>query len=815
MGLQKITLENVMGDRFGRYSKYIIQERALPDIRDGLKPVQRRIAYAMFHDGNTSDKGFRKSAKTVGNVIGNYHPHGDSSVYEAMVRLSQHWKMREPLVEMHGNNGSMDGDPAAAMRYTEARLSKIAGELIKDIHLDTVDFISNFDDTDEEPMVMPTRFPNLLVNGATGISAGYATDIPPHNLEEVIDASIELIKNPKASVKDLMKYVKGPDFPTGGIVQGEKGLEKAYKTGRGRVIIRSKTEIETMRSGREQIIITEIPYEVNKSNLVRKIDDVRIMKKIDGIADVRDETDRDGLRIVIELRKNTEGKGILTYLLKNTDLQISYNYNVIAIDDKQPKLLGLKEILNSYIKFRREVITRRTNHLLGKDKARAHIVEGLIKAVSVLDDVIKVIRKSDNKAHSKINLINEFSFSEKQAEAIVNLQLYRLSNTDIVQLEEEASELKAEIADYEEILQKPKVLDALLKKELKETKKQYASPRLTKIEDEIEELEVKKEVLISEEEVIVTLTQQGYLKRTSIRSYASSKPDDISVRAGDQIIFAEKLSTLDQLIIFTNKGKVINRPVHEIADIRWKDAGSHLSQNINFEADEEIIKVFPFRKLTKDESFVFMTKAGYIKQTVVSDFKAKRNYRSQSSTAIKLQDEKDLLINVYRVDNKKDYELILLSNRAYALRYDLKEVSTYGPNAKGLISMNLKEDDFIVNGLVFEKDSKNATIMMITHRGSVKKMNASDIDPISRAKRGLLALRKLKTNPHELALVIPVLDPEENLSIITDQGKEFTLKAKDYSVSDRYNNGSFILDEETDGQVINYRRDDLIYDKNK
>lgn len=814
MGLQKITLENVMGDRFGRYSKYIIQERALPDIRDGLKPVQRRIAYAMFHDGNTADKGFRKSAKTVGNVIGNYHPHGDSSVYEAMVRLSQTWKMREPLVEMHGNNGSMDGDPAAAMRYTEARLSKIAGELIKDIHLDTVDFISNFDDTDEEPIVMPTRFPNLLVNGATGISAGYATDIPPHNLAEVIDATIELIKKPKASLKDLMKHVKGPDFPTGGIVQGEKGLEKAYKTGRGRVIIRSKTKIEKMRSGREQIIITEIPYDVNKSNLVRKIDDVRIMKKIDGIADVRDETDRDGLRIVVELRKNTKARGILTYLLKNTDLQISYNYNVIAIDDKQPKLLGLKEILNSYINFRREVITRRTNYLLTKDKARAHIVEGLIKAVSVLDDVIKVIRQSDNKAHSKINLINEFSFSEKQAEAIVNLQLYRLSNTDINQLEEEAAELKAKIAGYEEILQKPKVLDALLKKELEETKKQYASPRLTKIEDEIEELEVKKEVLISEEEVIVSLTQQGYLKRTSVRSYASSKPDDISVRTGDQIIFAEKLSTLDQLVIFTNKGKVINRPVHEIADIRWKDAGSHLSQNINFEADEEIIKVFSFRKLTKNESFVFVTKAGYIKQTLASDFKAKRNYRSQSSTAIKLQDEKDKLVNVYRVNNKKDYDVLLLSNKAYALRYDLEEVSTYGPNAKGLISMNLKEDDFIVNGLVFEKDSKEATIMMVTHRGSVKKMNASDIDLISRAKRGLLALRKLKTNPHKLALMIPVVDSEENVSIITDQGKEFSFKAKDYSRSDRYNNGSFILDEDEDGQVINYRRDDLIYDIN-
>lgn len=812
-GLQKITLENVMGDRFGRYSKYIIQERALPDIRDGLKPVQRRIIYAMFHDGNTSDKGFRKSAKTVGNVIGNYHPHGDLSVYEAMVRLSQPWKMREPLVEMHGNNGSMDGDPAAAMRYTEARLSKIAGELIKDIHLDTVDFIDNFDDTDTEPMVMPTRFPNLLVNGATGISAGYATDIPPHNLGEVIDATIQLIQKPTATLKDLMKYVKGPDFPTGGIVQGKKGLQKAYETGRGRVIIRSKTSIEKMRGGREQIVITEIPYDVNKSVMVRKIDDIRIMKKIDGIADVRDESDRDGLRIVIELRKDANAEGILTYILKNTDLQISYNYNVIAIDDKQPKLLGLKEILASYIEFRREVISRRTQHLLDKNQARAHIVEGLIKAVSVLDELIQVIRQSKNKADSKTNIMEKFGFTEPQAEAIVNLQLYRLSSTDIVQLEEEAKELTAKIKGYREILEQPKVLDGVLVKELKETKKQYATPRQTQIEKEIEELEVEAEVLISEEEVIVTLTREGYLKRTSVRSYQSSQPEDINIRAGDQIIFAEKLSTLDQLVIFTNRGKVINRPVHEMADIRWRDPGRHLSQNITFEKDEQIVAAFGFNQLSDQESFVFITRAGYIKQTLVADFIAKRNYRSQSSVAMALQDEADQLVNVYHVQNEKEYDVFLVSKLGYGLRYGLEEVSTYGPNAKGLIAMNLKEGDQVMGGLVAEKDAVNAEVMLVTQRGSIKKMNIFDVDAISRAKRGLLVLRELKANPHRIALVIPVTDQTENLSLITDTGVAVTFQAQDYSPSERYNNGSFILDEETDGQPITYRQDDLIYEK--
>lgn len=812
LGVQKITLENVMGDRFGRYAKYIIQERALPDIRDGLKPVQRRIIYAMFHDGNTSDKGFRKSAKTVGNVIGNYHPHGDSSVYEAMVRLSQYWKMREPLVEMHGNNGSMDGDPAAAMRYTEARLSKIAGELVKDIRLDTVDFILNFDDTDEEPMVMPTRFPNLLVNGATGISAGYATDIPPHNLGEVIDATMHLIDNPDAQLKDLMHYVKGPDFPTGGIVQGKSGLIKAYKTGRGRVINRSKTEITKMRGGREQIVVTEIPYDVNKSNLVQKMNDIRLMKKIDGIADVRDESDRTGLRIVVELRKNANAEGILTYLLKNTDLQISYNYNVIAIDDKQPKLLGLKEILESYIGFRRDVITRRTNHLLKKDRERSHIVVGLIKAVSILDEVIRVIRQSKNKADSKNNLIEKFDFTDRQAEAIVNLQLYRLSSTDIVQLEEEAAQLAKQIEEYNEILSKPKVLDAVLQAELKETRDQYATPRMTVIEKEIEELEVEQEVLISEEEVIVTLTREGYLKRTSVRSYQSSKPEDISVRAGDQIIYAEKVSTLDQLVIFTNKGKIINRPVHETADIRWRDPGRHLSQNISFEPDEQIVACFDSRDLPDNESFVFVTKAGYIKQTLASDFEAKRNYRTQSSNAIKLQDESDELLNVYLVDNTKDYDVFLVSEKGYGLRYSLEEVSTYGPNAQGLIAINLRDGDRVISGTVIDKEAKSAELMIVTHRGSVKKMNIMDIDPITRAKRGVLILRTLKANPHRVSLAFEVKNPTENISIITDEGNEFVFQAKDYSISDRYNNGSFILDEETDGEPITYRQDDLIYE---
>lgn len=808
--IQKITLENVMGDRFGRYSKYIIQERAIPDIRDGLKPVQRRIIYAMSQDNNTYDKAYRKAAKTVGNVIGNFHPHGDTSVYDAMVRLSQEWKMRMPLIDMQGNNGSMDGDPAAAMRYTEARLSKIADELVKDLPYDTVDYILNFDDTDEEPTVLPSRYPNLLVNGATGISAGYATDIPPHNLGEVIDATMHLIDKPNASYTDLMQFVKGPDFPTGGIVQGAKGLDKAYKNGRGRVVVRAKTSIEEMRGGREQIVVTEIPYEVNKALLVRKMNDIRINKRIDGIADVRDESDRDGLRIVIELRKNVNAEGVLTYLLKNTDLQVSYNYNVVVIDNKQPKQLGLKEILTSYLSFRKEVVIRRTQNLLKKDQTREHIVLGLIKAISILDDVIRIIRGSKNKAHSKVNLINEFEFTERQAEAIVSLQLYRLTNTDITELQSEAAELAKRIEEYQAILSSDKKLFQVIKVELKEIKKNYATPRLTSIEDEIEELKVKKEVLISEEEVIVTLTREGYLKRTSTRSYASSDPEDISVRAGDNIVYAQKLSTLDQILIFTNKGKVINRPVHEIPDIRWKDAGQHLSQSINFETDEQIVAVFDYNKLPDDETFVFMTRKGYIKQTVVSEFAHKRNYRTSSSTAIKLAKADDELLNVHLVKDE-DFDVFLVSHRGYGLRYPLSEVSTYGPNAKGVKSINLKEGDYVVNGLLIDNEESSVHAMIVTQRGAVKKMNLSDFDVISRAKRGLLVLRELKSNPHRVALLIEVESSDDEISILTNQNKTFVFKANDYSVSDRYSNGSFILEEETDGQPITFKRNDIIY----
>ena len=696
--IQKLTLEEVMGDRFGRYSKYIIQDRALPDIRDGLKPVQRRILFAMFQEGNTSSSNFRKSAKTVGNVIGNYHPHGDSSVYEAMVRMSQDWKNREVLVEMHGNNGSMDGDSAAAMRYTEARLSKIADELLRDLDKDTVEMILNFDDTAEEPTVLPAGFPNLLVNGATGISAGYATEIPPHNLGEIIDATTYLIDHPNATINKLMDFVPGPDFPTGAIIQGKEELKKAYTSGRGKVVVRSKHHIETDRGGKEKIVITEIPYEVNKANLVRRMDELRLNRSIDGIQEVRDETDRNGLQIVIELKKDASSDAILNYFYKNSDLQINYNFNMVAINDQRPELVGIREALNAYIGHRYEIIRRRTTFDLNKAQRRLHIVDGLVKAMSILDQVIATIRNSKNKSDSRYNLIEAFDFSEAQAEAIVSLQLYRLTNTDVTALENERLQLNEDIAAYQAILSDDKVLYGRMKSELKAIKKAYASERRTEIQDEIQEVIVKKQLLIPEEDVVVVVTRGGYIKRSSLRSFKASGIEEVGLRDGDHVQFLEKMSTLDQLVFITNKGNYIFQPVYELQDIRWKDLGEHVSQRIAFASDESIIGVFKYDENSKD-NLLLASAAGMIKQTALSEFKEFRGYKNKSSLAMNLSSDTDQVIGVYRIDGATDQsqaQVILVTHFGFTLRYSIDEISIIGVRAKGVKSINLKQDDYVV-----------------------------------------------------------------------------------------------------------------------
>ena len=801
--IQELNLEDVMGDRFGRYSKYIIQDRALPDIRDGLKPVQRRILYAMSIDGNTSDKQFRKSAKTVGNVIGNFHPHGDSSVYEAMVRMSQDWKLRDVLIEMHGNNGSMDGDPAAAMRYTEARLSKISEELLRDLDKQTVEFVLNFDDTEEEPTVLPARYPNLLVNGATGISAGYATEIPTHNLAEVIDATIHAIDHPKATVKELMQFVKGPDFPTGGIIQGIEELEQAYETGRGKVVIRSKTKIEPIKGGKSQIIISEIPYEVNKALLVKKIDEIRLNKKIDGIAEVRDESDRTGLQIVVELKKEANAEGILNYLLKNTDLQVNYNFNMVAIDERRPVQVGLKTILTSYINFQKEVITRRTQYDLKKAQDRLHIVDGLMKALSILDEVIALIRNSKDKKHAKERLVETYDFTMIQAEAIVSLQLYRLTNTDITILQNEKLDLNEQIATFLSILKSEKTLLQVMKSELRDLKKKYATPRLTQIQAEIEEIKIETEVLVTEEEVYVVATKQGYYKRVSPRSFASSAPEENGMREGDEVILCQKASTLDNLILFTSKGNYLHLPVHEIPEAKWKDVGNHLSQSISLGSNELILSGFIKAKDSddsyKDWTVVFFTKEGLVKQTLFNEFTTYRGYKTRTSNAMKLKTTTDEVVKVV-VTNSEGLEVFIVTHCGFGLRYELSEIPVVGTVASGVKAINLRKEDYVAGSMVYSLEHKVVSAFLTTQRGAVKRFNVLEISMLTRAKRGLMVLRELKAKPHRVVFMDGEISSTSEYTIVVTNGETKVVRPMDLTLVDRTSNGSALLGD-ADGEV--------------
>lgn len=799
-----------MGERFGRYSKYIIQDRALPDIRDGLKPVQRRILYSMNKDSNTFDKSYRKSAKSVGNIMGNFHPHGDSSIYDAMVRMSQNWKNREILVEMHGNNGSMDGDPPAAMRYTEARLSEIAGYLLQDIEKKTVPFAWNFDDTEKEPTVLPAAFPNLLVNGSTGISAGYATDIPPHNLAEVIDAAVYMIDHPTAKIDKLMEFLPGPDFPTGAIIQGRDEIKKAYETGKGRVVVRSKTEIEKLKGGKEQIVITEIPYEINKANLVKKIDDVRVNNKVAGIAEVRDESDRDGLRIAIELKKDANTELVLNYLFKYTDLQINYNFNMVAIDNFTPRQVGIVPILSSYIAHRREVILARSRFDKEKAEKRLRIVEGLIRVISILDEVIALIRASENKADAKENLKVSYDFTEEQAEAIVTLQLYRLTNTDVVVLQEEEAELREKIAMLAAIIGDERTMYNLMKKELREVKKNFATPRLSSLEDTAKAIEIDTASLIAEEDTYVSVTKAGYIKRTSPRSFAASTLEEIGKRDDDRLIFVQSAKTIQHLLMFTSLGNVIYRPIHELADIRWKDIGEHLSQTItNFETNEAILYVEVLDQFDDATTYFAATRLGQIKRVERKEFTPWRTYRSKSVKYAKLKDDTDQIVAVAPI--KLD-DVVLVSQNGYALRFNIEEVPVVGAKAAGVKAMNLKEDDVLQSGFICNTSS----FYLLTQRGSLKRVSIEEILATSRAKRGLQVLRELKNKPHRVFLAGAVAEQgfvgdffstevdvnDQTLLVQSNKGTIYESRLQDLNLSERTSNGSFISDTISDEEVF-------------
>ncbi|MCK9862610.1 DNA gyrase subunit A [Paenibacillus sp. ATY16] len=785
-------LEEVVGDRFGRYSKYIIQDRAIPDVRDGLKPVQRRILYAMYDSNNTPDKPYRKSAKTVGDVMGNYHPHGDSSIYEGMVRMAQPWKMGHVLIDGHGNWGSMDDDPAAAMRYTEARLSPIAMEILRDIDKRTVQFKDNFDNTTKEPVVLPSRYPNLLVNGTSGISAGFATEIPPHSLRETIDACIAVMARPEMTVEELMGIVKGPDFPTGGIIMGEEGIREAYTTGKGRIYIRSKVEIEDVRGGRQQITITEIPYQVVKSRLVSAMENIRLEKKVEGISEVRDESGRNGLRIVVELKKDADANGILAYLLKKTDLQVTYNFNMVAIVNKAPQQLGIKQILSAYIDHQKEVVTHRTKYELEKAEERAHVVEGLVKALNILDEVIATIKASKNRADAQNNLVAKYGFSERQADAILTLQLYRLTNLEITSLEKELKETQKKIAYLRSILESEKKLLGVIKDELTEIREKYGIDRRSSIRGEVEELKVNLEVMVQSEDVIVTLSEEGYMKRTSMLSFTRSGGDlqTAGVKEGDAISSVYEVNTIDNLLLFTRKGQYYMLPVHQIPEFKWKDTGTAVVNIVPIPKDDSIIAIIPVKDFNlPGASLVFVTKRAQVKRTELKEY---MTTRSTAIAAAKVADG-DEVIRVMLSDGTK--QLLLVSKLGMSIRFSEQEVNAMGRVAAGVRGMQLREDDELIAAEWVADDE--GEVLVVTDLGYAKRTLLLDYPLQGRGGKGVQTFEfkeGKRVKPNGSALVAALYCKEElGIIALTSQGGQLAASSEKAPIEDRKSIGRILL----------------------
>lgn len=799
-------LEEIVGDRFGRYSKYIIQDRAIPDVRDGLKPVQRRILYAMYEAGNTPDKPYRKSAKTVGDVMGNYHPHGDASIYDGMVRMAQPWKMGHVLIDGHGNWGSIDDDPAAAMRYTEARLSPIALELLRDIEKATVPFKDNFDNTAKEPVVLPARFPNLLVNGVSGISAGFATEIPPHNLREVIDACIAVMENPEITLEELMSFVKGPDFPTGGIIMGEEGIREAYRTGRGRIYIRSKTEIEKLRGGKQQIVITEIPYQVNKTRLVTAIENIRLDRKVEGIAEVRDESGRDGLRIVIELRKDADAEGILNYLLKKTDLQVTYNFNMVAIVNKAPRQLGLKPILEAYIAHQQEVVTYRTKYDLERAEDKAHVVDGLVKALNILDEVIETIKASKNRQDAQRNLVEKYGFTERQADAILTLQLYRLTNLEIHALERERKDLQKKIKDLRSILEDHKKLIKVIKDELLEIRDTYGIDRRSEIRGEIEEIKVNLEVMITPEDVIVAMTNEGYIKRTSMLSFTRSggEVESTGMKEGDYVRGIFEVNTLDNILIFTNNGQYFHLPVHLIPEYRWRDTGTAIVNVIPISKDDRIVGVIPVKHADEDpdKTLVFLTKQGQVKRTLLSEYATNR---LTAVAACRLA-EGDEVIDVQVSTNDRD--LLLVTKFGQSIRFKENEVNAMGRVSGGVRGIQLAEGDEVIAGLWLEEDE--GEVLVFSDRGYAKRSLVVDYPVQRRGGKGVATFefkegKRVRSNGTELIQAFYVKEAYE-LTVALEDGEIQTVHTEQVPIEERKSPGKSVVKITKDQRIQNIFR---------
>lgn len=795
-------LEEVVGDRFGRYSKYIIQDRAIPDVRDGLKPVQRRILYAMYDSGNTPDKPYRKSAKTVGDVMGNYHPHGDASIYDGMVRMAQPWKMGHVLVDGHGNWGSQDDDPAAAMRYTEARLSPIAMELLRDIEKRTVPFKDNFDNSALEPVVLPSRYPNLLVNGVSGISAGFATEIPPHNLREVIDASIAVMERPELSLEEIMSYMKGPDFPTGGIIMGEEGIRDAYRTGKGRIYLRSKTEIENLRGGKQQIIVTEIPYQIVKSRLVTAMENIRLEKKVDGIAEVRDESGRNGLRIVVELKKDADAQGILAYLLKKTDLQVTYNFNMVAIVNKAPRQLGLKAILEAYIAHQREVVTFRTQYELEKLEDRAHVLEGLVKALNILDEVIAAIKASKNRQDAQNNLQWMFGFTERQADSILTLQLYRLTNLEINSLQKELDDIIKKIAVLRGILESDKKLVALIKKELLEIRDKYGIDRRCEIQSKVEELKVNLEVMVAQEDVLVTLSNEGYIKRTSMLSFTRSggERNGSGVKEGDYIKHVLDVDTLQNILLFTQRGQYFLLPVHQIPEFKWKDNGTAIVNVIPLAKEDYIVNAIPLKSFDEPGvSLVFVTKRGQVKRTELKDYETKR---STAVAACKIAGE-DEIVTVQVSRGNQD--ILLLTKQGMAIRFAENEVNAMGRVSAGVKGIGLKEDDEVVSALWVEGDE--GELLVVSDLGYAKRSLLLDYPLQSRGGKGVQTFefkegKRVKPNGSRIA---GGFHCKESITVlaVTREGQNYSFSSESAPLAERKSIGRIMAHVEKQDEIVN------------
>ncbi|NLF49262.1 MAG: DNA topoisomerase IV subunit A [Acholeplasmataceae bacterium] len=781
-------LETIIGDRFGRYSKYIIQDRALPDVRDGLKPVQRRILFAMNQLGMFSDKPFKKSARIVGEVIGKYHPHGDQSVYDALVRMSQLWKMGALLIDMHGNNGSIDNDPPAAMRYTEARLSMFAEMLLRDIDKKTVIFVPNFDDEEYEPVVLPAKFPNLLVNGAMGMATGYATNIPPHNLGEILQAVIYKIDHPNATIAELMSIVKGPDFPTGAIVEGIDGIQDAFLSGKGRVIIKSKVEIK--ESG---LIITEIPYEVNKADLVRKIDDIRLKKKIDGIIEVRDESDREGLRIAVDIKKEIDSEVVYNYLLKNTDLSVAYNYNMVAIHNKSPQLMSLADILDAYILHQKEVVRNRSNFELIRAEKRKHIVEGFLKMVSVLDEVIALIRKSEGKKDAILKLYEHFDFSEMQADAIVSLQLYRLSSTDVKEMQSEAGILEKQISTLGRILHNEKELENVIKNEITQVIDTVPTPRRTQIQEEIQKVEIDETALIEHENVIVVISRGGYIKRSSLKSYQATNGQP-GLKQNDQVLKKEEVNTKDTLLIFTNLGNYIVLPVFKISDMKWRDQGGYIGLTATLQDQEEVLDFLVIDDFSADKMVLLANEEGQIKQVALSEFqqiRLNKTYNAHPASKINTLVSVDLM-------ERFDTDIVLVTENGYVLKYPISEVPSQRLSAKGVKGINLRDD--ILVGAKYVSSIPKDELLMLTNRGAIKRESVLNIEQGHRPAKGKLFLKQVKTNPYRFRGIAAenIFRLREYLTIrIMTIDQPFELSASDLK-PDRYEHGIPILERDID-----------------